>query len=55
MKLVVLVALLAVAVAAKRDTSKITQLKAKVVDSEQQFAYAGFKNTPVGSALIFFV
>lgn len=49
MKSVALVCvLLAVAVSAKRDTTKIASLKSKVVSAQQLFQYEGFKNNPVG-------
>lgn len=48
MKSVALFMVLAVAVSAKRDTTKISLLKEKVVNSAQQFAYTGFQDSPIG-------
>jgi hypothetical protein len=47
-KALVLLAIAAVCVSAKRDTSKIQQLKGKVLSETNTFSYDGFKNQPVG-------
>lgn len=48
MKLILLFCVLAVAVSAKRDNTRIAELRNKVISSSQQFAYEGFSKAPVG-------